>query len=124
MNSFALLKELTSYAEDKNSMLNAVSNLTPPPGANICDVYLVDKLNAELFRDKKEFQFDMNGSRENYKSGVVTISEVTNKQVYLAIKNPDNVYGIHVAFQIVAIVKNQKQETKAYKIPVITSYIK
>ena len=124
MNSFALLKELTSYAEDKNSMLNAVSNLTPPPGANICDVYLVDKLNAELFRDKKEFQFDMNGSRENYKSGVVTISEVTNKQVYLAIKNPDNVYGIHVAFQIVAIVKNQKQETKAYKIPVITSYLK
>lgn len=123
INTFNLLSELSDYAK-KDGLDSAVSKLTPPPGANICDIYLVDKENANLFRTKKEFNFDMDGSRENFKSGIVSILSPKEQTVYLAIKNPDNIYGIHVGIQVIALVKTKKTIKKAYRIPVITSYKK
>jgi len=123
INTFNLLSELSDYAE-KDGLDTAVSKLTPPPGANICDIYLVDKENANLFRDKKEFLFDLDGSRENFKSGIVSVLAPKERMVYLAIKNPDNIYGIHVGIQAIAMVQLNKSVKKAYRIPVITSYLK
>lgn len=123
LKTFNLLSELSDYAE-KDGLNAAVSNLTPPPGANICDIYLVTKENAPLFRMKEDFEFDMDGSRENFKSGIVSVLAPKERTVYLAIKNPDNIYGIHVGIQVVAMVKINKTIKKAYRIPVITSSIK
>lgn len=123
INTFNLLSELSDYAE-KDGLDTAVSKLTPPPGAHICDIYLVDKPNANLFRDKEDFIFDLDGSRENFKSGIVSVLAPKERTVYLAIKNPNNIYGIHVGIQVIAMVQIKKTVNKAYRIPVITSYIK
>ncbi|PCH76321.1 MAG: hypothetical protein COB98_06550 [Flavobacteriaceae bacterium] len=123
INTFNLLSELSDYAE-KEGLDTAVSKLTPPPGAHICDIYLVDKTNALLFRNKKEFNFDLDGSRENFKSGIVPVLTSKERTVYLAIKNPNNIYGIHVGIQVVALVQVTKSAKKAYRIPVITSSLK
>ncbi|MBL4747076.1 MAG: hypothetical protein JKY08_12045 [Flavobacteriaceae bacterium] len=123
LHTFKLLAALSDYAE-KEGLETAVSKLTPPPGAHICDIYLVNKINAHLFRDKKDFEFDLDASRENFKSGIVSVLTSNARTVYLAIKNPNNIYGIHVGIQAIAMVQVTKKERKAYRIPVITSYIK
>ncbi len=123
ISTFNLLSELSDYAE-KEGLGSAISKLTPPPGANICDIYLVDKENAHLFRTKEDFDYDINGSRENFKAGIVSILSPKEQTVYLAIKNPDNIYGIHIGIQVIAMVKTKKTTKKAYRIPVITSYKK
>ena len=59
--TFSLASELTKYiGTNKNSLALAVTNLNTPPGADICDVYLMDKTAATNFREKKDFDFTTN----------------------------------------------------------------
>ena len=121
LSSFNLASQLTKFIKDDTSIQNAVSNLNPPPGANICDIYVInDEANAALFKEKEDYKSSLDGSRENFKSGIVKVSDV-NKS-YLGIRNPDNLYGIHIAIEIVAIVEKTEQVKELVNIPIITSY--
>lgn len=121
LSSFNLASQLTKFIKDDTSIQNAVSNLSPPPGANICDIYMInDEANAELFKVKEDYKSSLDGSRENFKSGIVKVTGA-NKS-YLGIRNPDNLYGIHIAMEIIAIVEKTEQVKEKVNIPIITSY--
>ncbi|WP_340076039.1 hypothetical protein [Leptobacterium sp. I13] len=122
LHSFDLAASLTKFIDNDKSLSSAVASLNAPPGANICDIYLLDEENTLLFNNKKDFLYEIDASRENYKSGVVEVKEVNGKKTYLGINNTDNIYGIHVAIEIVAIVKTQETIEEFISIPIITSY--
>lgn len=122
LNSFSLASELTGLIQDKKSLQQSVSSLSVPPGANISDIYLLDEKNASLFKEKKNFEYKIDDSRENFKSGIVHVKSRSDGKVYLGLNNPDNLHGIHVAIEVVAIVEETSQVMEKIRIPVYTSY--
>ena len=122
LSTFNLAASLTQYIEQDGSLQNAVSNLTAPPGAHISDIYVFNEENAKLFLDKKKYNYQITASRENYKSGIVRIKGKKNYPLFLGVNNPDNIYGIHVIINVVAIVKSEEIIEEMVNIPIITSY--
>jgi len=88
----------------------AVEELTQPPGANYCDVFLLNKDNLSPFEQKTEFTYITEGTMANYISGVVQMKCCTNDIHYIGVRNPDTFYGIQVAIEVVAIVMEQVLE--------------
>lgn len=123
LQTFSLAGELTSYIKSKNPLKNAVNSLTTPPGADICDIYVFDETNAKLFKEKENFDYELAASRENYKSGVVAVKNKLENAVYIGLRNTDNLYGIHVAIEVVAIVNTAHQIEETVRIPVYTSFL-
>lgn len=120
LKTFNLAGELSAFIEKNASLQQSVSSINAPPGANICDIYVVDKANALLFKDKEDFTYDLSSSRENYKSGVVSVKKKSRNEVFLALNNPDNLYGIHIAIEIIAVVQDSAFREETIRIPVIT----
>ena len=117
LTSFSLASELTGIINSKQSLAGSVANLNTPPGADICDIYILDESNLKLFSEKEEFEYKIDASRQNYKSGLIQVKENYGNKVYLGINNPDNIYGIHVGVEVVAVVKVQKQVEETYREP-------
>lgn len=122
LNTFNLAGELTGFIKEKASLQQSVSSMNAPPGANICDIYVMNEANALLFKDKEDFTYSLGGSRENYKSGVVTVRDAVKGNVFLGLNNPDNLYGIHLAIEVIAVVKSEGEEEEIIRMPVITYY--
>lgn len=121
LSSFSLASELTGIINSKESVANSVTNLSTPPGADICDIYILDENNVKLFTDKEEFEYKIDASRENYKSGLIQVKENYGSKVYLGINNPDNIHGIHVGIEVVAVIKVQKEVEEIYRMPNVVS---
>lgn len=120
LSSFDLASQITKLIKDDASIQSAVSNLSPPPGANICDIYLIQSnTEAELFKEKEDFTATLEGSRENFKSGIVKVAHT--EKSFLGIRNPDNLYGIHIAIEIIAIIERTEKVKKMVPKPIITT---
>lgn len=123
LKTFNLAGELSQYINSKNPLQNAVNDLTTPPGANICDIYVFKEEDAKLFKEKEEFNYDLSASRENYKSGTVLVKTTSSDLLFIGINNPDSLHGIHVAIEIVALVENETTVTETIRIPIYTSFL-
>lgn len=102
---FSLASQLTSLVDKTGILKTSVNMFTAPPGANNCNVYLIDRNEYNNFLSSESFKYYTIGTRTNYKSGIVQVrglSSISNPMI--AIKNPDGYYGIHVSVQVVAIV--------------------
>ena len=121
IKSFGLASTLSNYIDTENSFSGAVENLNPPPGANICDIYLLDEKNALLFKNKEDYSPFLFGSRENYKSGIVNVKNSPNNILYLGLNNPDNIYGIHIGIEIICITETQQTIEQLLSKPIITT---
>lgn len=103
------------------------SALTAPPGGDQCDVYLLDDKQMRAFRDKEDFSYKVSGTRENYASGVVEITDEIG-DVHLGFRNNSILHGIHISVEVAAIVEETRRieiEKKNYSlqsrtIPVFT----
>lgn len=120
IKSFGLASTLSNYIDTKNSFSGAVENLNPPPGANICDIYLLNEENALLFKQKEDYVPYLFGSRENYKSGIVNIKNNNTGTYYLGLNNPDNIYGIHIGIEVICIIEQQQTIQQMLSKPIIT----
>jgi len=121
--SFQLASQLSTYADNDQKLQQAISTLSPPPGANICDVYVMrSEAQAMRFKDKEEFSYHLPSSRENFKSGVVRVKD--RRDAYIGIRNPDNLYGIHVGLSITALVLQEDRRLEEVQIPIIRAYKK
>ncbi|MBO0591526.1 hypothetical protein I2486_08900 [Cellulophaga sp. E16_2] len=121
LSSFNFASQLTKFIKEDDEIQGAVSNLNPPPGANICDIYVLNSdQDAELFKEKEDFKSNLEGTRENFKSGIVKMS--SSDKSYLGIRNPDNIYGIHIAIEIIALVEKTEKIKKTVNIPIIKTY--
>ncbi|MBU2920684.1 hypothetical protein KO504_04985 [Winogradskyella psychrotolerans] len=116
-----LVSDLSSLVDSTGSLGFAIDQLATPPGADYCDVYLLDHSNNSLFLNKDAFKHYPIGTRENIIAANVEITSEFTQQMYLGIKNPDSMHGINVLVSIAAIVKEQEIGIKEIKEPHITS---
>ena len=65
-------------------------------------------LDKNLFIEKVNYVHYPEGTRENIVSGVVKVKKALFQNSYLGVKNPDPTYGIHVAFEAVAITLEEE----------------
>ncbi|MDF1866339.1 MAG: hypothetical protein P1U70_16005 [Saprospiraceae bacterium] len=112
LNNFSLLGDLGNALNGINPTTTAINIglnfLTQPPGSNYCDVYLMDYNNLSLFKnDDNQFQYLLEGSRENVKSATVKVKCCTGIQHYLGIQNRSTYHGIHVGIEVVAVNKEE-----------------
>lgn len=103
---FQLAAELSSLMDNSGSLKLAINALTTPPGGNICNVYLLqDTKQTDLFTRKQAFAYIREGTRSSLTSAVVPLPAPANPTFYLGLHNPDNMYGIHYALEVVAVVE-------------------
>lgn len=118
--SFNLVGELANMLDQTGGLNIATNLLTQPPIGDVCSIYLIDPDNYNSFLQKTDFQYYPIGTRLNFNSGIVKIDWIPDKSLYLGIKNPDSFHGIHVAIEVVAIVRKQEWGIREIKEPVIT----
>lgn len=106
-NSINLVSELVTLIDQTGILSFGIDQLTQPPGSDYCDIYLIDHNNSSLFKSKEPFTYLTEGSRENFKSGVVEVECCINLPTYLGFKNPDNLHGIHFVVEVASIVKEE-----------------
>jgi len=111
-SSFNLVGQLSSLIDQTGALNFGVDVLTKPPGGNICDVYLLDFNNSLLFEAKEAYQYIVNGTRENIKSGIVKMTNGAEQTFYIGMKNPDSYYGIQVAIEVVVVTLEEEWGTK------------
>ena len=93
---------------DKTGLIQfGIELLNKPPGADFCDIYLIDDDSYSLFLNRGKFLQYPVGTRENIKSGIVEIESTFSKPIYLGLKNPSTGYGLHIVVEIVAIVAEE-----------------
>lgn len=105
--SFNLFGELVKLIDESGTLTFGVNQLTQPPGANYADIYVLDHENSSQFIAKNHYNYYSEGSRENYKSGIVELTGSIFGITYLGLKNPDSWYGVHLTLEVAAIVKRE-----------------
>ena len=102
--SFQLASELTSLIDASGLLSISVGMFSTPPGEDICDIYLIENSSYNQFLNDQQFRHYPIGTRQNFKSGVVQIKDLSLKNPMIAVQNNDLSYGINVNIQIVAVV--------------------
>ncbi|WP_178988643.1 hypothetical protein [Winogradskyella schleiferi] len=115
-----LVSDLSRLIDNSGSLGFAIDQLANPPGADYCDVYLLDHANLNLFLNKNNFSHYSIGTRENIIAANVEVGNSFSQQIYLGIKNPDTTYGINVLVSIAAIVLEQEFDVREIKTPHVT----
>ncbi|NRD24102.1 hypothetical protein HNV10_12650 [Winogradskyella litoriviva] len=103
-----LVSDLSKLVDSTGSLGFAIDQLANPPGADYCDVYLLDQTNMAAFLKKAAFRHFSIGTRENIIGANVEVGSKFNEQMYLGIKNPDSMHGINVLISVAAIVLEQE----------------
>ena len=113
-NAFNLAGELSGLIFGSGGKIAGLTTslLTAPPGGDQCDVYVVGKNGRNQFLKKQEFLYKIEGSRENYKSGVVKVPDLNESMLYLGFRNNDLFHGIHIAVEVVAITEEKIYKTR------------
>ncbi len=120
--SFDLAGQLTSLIDQTGALEFGINLLIQPPGGNVCDIYLLDYENSRLFDAKEPYSYYVDGSRENIMSGIIKIPSGRSEKYYVGIKNPDDMYGIHVVIEVVAVLYSEEWEERTIQIPNVSSY--
>ena len=111
-NNLKLAAQLTKLIDPTGMTETAVETVLAPSGVSSADIYLCDKQNIDLFMQKADnnghpIRYFATGSRENYRQGVVPVKMKGGGLYYLGIKNPEEVDGINVNLEVVAIVEEK-----------------
>ncbi len=114
--TFDLLGNLSKAILGANGKIVSIGidAVTVPPGADYCDVFVLDRINQQSFVNNLQFSYIKSGTRQNLKQGKATIPVSQNStSCFLGFRNRDYWHGIHVAYEVVAIVKSSYLEAVA-----------
>lgn len=108
--SLNLVPQLTRLIDPSGTTALLASAIMSPTGSNACDIYLMNRKNADAFLEKVDnlggkYYYTISGSRENFRNGTVQIRDAVNGTCYLGFKNPSASTGITIAFEVAAIVE-------------------
>jgi len=118
VKNLQLLMQISALIADPTKVTGfALSNIKIPSGSHTIDVYLLDQPNADAFFNKIDnkggtFYYNREGSVTATKEGTVRISQISNSQTYIGIKNPSSLDGVDVSIEVVAIVAVEIYEDK------------
>lgn len=115
--SIGLVSELAGRVYGFSELGNLASLLTSPNIGNPVNVYLVDHAN---FLSYPNFRYISLGSRKGFKGGYIEVEKLqTNTLYYIIVENLNNLEGINVNIEAVAVIQNIKpikEKRKLYKI--------
>jgi tetratricopeptide (TPR) repeat protein len=108
--TIGLLSQLTKLYDPTGMTAIATNAIFTPTGAGVCDIYLMNRKNADAFLEKVDnwggsFSYQVSGSRQNYKNGTVQVRDITSGNWCLGFKNPSSTEGLSITFEVVAIVE-------------------
>lgn len=108
--TIGLLSQLTKLYDPTGMTAIATNAIFTPTGAGVCDIYLMNRKNADAFIEKVDnwggsFSYQVSGSRQNYKNGTVQVRDITSGNWCLGFKNPSSTEGLSITFEVVAIVE-------------------
>ena len=111
-NNFNLLGQLASIVDQTGSLNFGIDLLSTPPGSHVCNVFtFADYENSRFFQENKDFEYLVDCSRQNIKSGTVKVPGVPGFmglkggfKMYMGLDNPKDLKGISVSIEVVAIV--------------------
>ncbi len=104
--SYNLAGELALSMGPKAELVPSGTNgINPVPGSDNCDVFLLDQVNKNLFNNYNPFNYIIEGSRENFSSGIVEVDCCTGEPHFLGIQNPNESEVVHVFIEVVVIVE-------------------
>ena len=115
--SFDLVGNLSKALLGANGKILSIgiNAITVPPGADYCDVFVLDQINQNSFVNNLQFSYIKSGSRQNLKEGKAIIQTSQDKvSRFLGFRNRDYWHGIHIAYEVVAIVKSSYLEAVAW----------
>lgn len=95
-----LLKKIT----ETGGISFAPDSLITASGSANCRIYLLDKMNHELFDARSNFRHFKEGTKENIPAGLVKIKTANFPNAYLGIRNPNTEEGIYVVIEAVAVI--------------------
>lgn len=99
-----------------------INSLTHPPGADYCDIYLLDSENSQFFEAKQSYRYFPIGTRKNIKSGISEMTFGAGELYYLGLLNPDITYGIHTSIEVVAIVLEEDYAQRTVSVPQVKTH--
>jgi tetratricopeptide (TPR) repeat protein len=106
-----LLIQLTSMVADPSGITtSALNNVQVPEGSQSIDVYLCDRKNIDKFLNKDDlyggsYTYNMEGSVENTKQGIIEVDDITDGTYFLGLKNPSSLDGVNISIEVVAIIE-------------------
>lgn len=106
--TFNLVGQLSKLIDVTGGLKFGIDMLSQPPGADYCDVYVMDAFNSTQFEAKNPYRYFTAGTRENIKSGIVKMQGGAGGQFYIGIKNPDATQGVNIAIECVAITLEEE----------------
>ncbi|GAB5526503.1 MAG: hypothetical protein Roseis2KO_43750 [Roseivirga sp.] len=107
-NTSSLFQDLSMLIDQSGLLSGVIGLLTDPPGADVCDIYLLDAANTGAFLNKEGFRHYREAGRLNFAHGNVEVDFVLPGEMYLGIENPANLRKIHLLVNVVAIVSRQE----------------
>lgn len=87
------------------------TTVTIPSGSGgVVDSYLLDRQNLDVFTSKgdnwgQSLYYNIEGTRENFRSGLIMINNPSFQYVYIGIKNPSSSLGVNVKIEAIAITR-------------------
>lgn len=111
-NTTTLFSELSVIIDQSGLLAGGIQFLSNPPGADYCEIYLLDGSNTQAFLNKSDFKHYPQAGRLNFTHGNVEVDFILPEEMYLGFKNPDNRHGIHIVVEVVAILGKQELKMK------------
>jgi hypothetical protein len=117
-----LIPQLTRVLDPTGMTGILATSILSPTGSNTCDIYVMDRRNADAFQSKVDltggtYSYNVSGSRENYRNGTVQIKNLLNGTHYIGIKNPSSSTGINVKLEVAAIVEETIVDNTSWTVP-------
>jgi hypothetical protein len=111
-NSLELASKLTKVIDKTGLSETLVQNMFSSTGSSVIDVFILDNTNIISFVNKEDnwgnsFSYKLNGSRENFGGGLVTINASSLKSFYLGFRNTSAIDGKYIRIEAAAIVKEE-----------------
>lgn len=108
-----LFTKLTRAVDTYGITELALNELMSPKGTGICDVYITNTENSNVFMEKSDYLLLGGKSLLHHKSAfrgnssrdVVPIDNISHDDIWICFKNPSPSIGVNVKLEVVAIVE-------------------
>jgi tetratricopeptide (TPR) repeat protein len=111
-NSLELASKLTNVIDKTGISETLIQNIFSSTGSSVIDVYVLDNTNIIPFIDKDDnwggsFSYKLNGTRENFGGGLVSMKTANQNNFYLGFRNTSSMDGKYVRIEAAAIVQEE-----------------
>jgi len=107
--NIGLITQLSKLLDPTGLTGIAAEAIIAPPGEAVCDVFLLNAQNKNLFLQKADlnngtFYYNGKGSRQNFRNGTVQVQDLRTGTHFIGIRNPSTFSGVNVTIEVAAIV--------------------